>query len=714
MSDCYRWLSVWMCVLALCAPSVARGQTALFAAPEGASIAGLAVADGGAVYITLSDGGAFNQGSIVRRDADGQVTVLHSFRGPEGTRPLAAPSIGADGELYGTTSSGGANGYGTLFKLTRAGDLTVLHQFTLSQGGPSRAPLIQAADGGWRGVTWGVYRYEETEQGANTTTLSPGAVFALSPNGDFRALYYGLIMPSSGVTEVSTGDLYGLTPLVLGETNTSPAFSLGDVYRVTPRGIAYFGVAGPAQPFSPSGELVAAADGLLYGASQAAFEPGHVFRLTPAPAGGVVGYEQLTEEAVRGLALGSDGNLYGGGADGYVRVTTQGAVTPIAPYTAEIGRPTSTLRADADSGFFVASHNGLLRLTQTGDSEVLRHFGFQQGDELEQVIVTRDGNAYGTTRRGARYGFGALFHVATDGALHTLEAFREGRARSLATALATGADGAAYAVTNDDQPRLIRMQGSELTTLHVFSDFPRRERWYDHHEALQQGDDGAWYGTKPVAGWTPADAPYTSTDIYRFDPATGELTVLCNVTGEIGPLLQAASGRFFGVRIPWEAPETYQLFRVSRTGELTILHTFSSAPGGHVPISNLVQLESNIYGFARGIGSAPNILYRWTVDDELEIFYTFAQAVSATRIAFGSSAELYLSSPPDGIWPAGRANTYVLAASGKLQRVQEPNLGFVMTADGLAHRIAPLAQDGYSGFELAPIAPPPPAANALR
>lgn len=713
MSDCYRWLSVWMCMLALCAPSAVRAQTALFTAPEGASIAGLAVADGGAVYITLSDGGAFNRGSIVRRDADGGVTVLHSFRGPEGTRPLAAPTIGADGELYGTTSSGGANGYGTLFKLTRAGDLTILHQFTLSQGGPSRAPLLQAADGGWRGLTWGVYRYDEREERTDISPVSPGAVFELSPTGDFRTLYHGLLMPSSGLTQVDNGDLYGVTPLVPGETSESPAFSLGDVYRVTPRGVAYFGVAGPSQPFNPSGELVADSAGFLYGASRTAFEPGHVFRLTPAPAGGVVLYTRLTDQAVSGLALGGDGQLYGGGTHGYVRVTTEGVITPLAPYTPEIRRPTSALRADADGGFFIGSHDSLLRLTQAGAANAVRHFGYAQGDELEQVIVTRDGSTYGTTRRAGRYGFGALFHVAKDGRLHTLEAFQAGHVSSLATALVEGEDGAAYAVTNDDRPRLIRMSGGELTTLHTFDDFPRRTRWYDHHEALQQGDDGAWYGTKPVAGWTPTDAPYTATDIYRFDPATGTLTVLSNVTGEIGPLLRAASGRLFGVRIPWEAPETYELFRVSLTGELTILHRFASGPDGHVPTSNLVQLGNSIYGFARGNGTRHNIIYRWTIDDELEVFYTFAQAVSATRLAFGPDAELYLSSPPAGIWPTARADSYVLAASGELQKLQEPNLGVIATADGAILRIAPLSQDGYSGFELSPVAPPS-AANLIR
>jgi uncharacterized repeat protein (TIGR03803 family) len=50
-------------------------------------------------------------------DKAGTVTVLHTFTGPDGSKPLAALVQGADGGLYGSTVVGGAFGLGVLFRI---------------------------------------------------------------------------------------------------------------------------------------------------------------------------------------------------------------------------------------------------------------------------------------------------------------------------------------------------------------------------------------------------------------------------------------------------------------------------------------------------------------------------------------------------------------------------------------------------------------------
>jgi uncharacterized repeat protein (TIGR03803 family) len=59
-------------------------------------------------------------GVVYRMDTAGTVTLLHTFTGPDGSKPWAALAQGADGQLYGSTVVGGAFGLGVLFRVDRA------------------------------------------------------------------------------------------------------------------------------------------------------------------------------------------------------------------------------------------------------------------------------------------------------------------------------------------------------------------------------------------------------------------------------------------------------------------------------------------------------------------------------------------------------------------------------------------------------------------
>jgi hypothetical protein len=47
----------------------------------------------------------------------GTVSVLHTFNGPDGSSPYAAPTPAPDGGLYGTTFVGGEAGRGVAYRL---------------------------------------------------------------------------------------------------------------------------------------------------------------------------------------------------------------------------------------------------------------------------------------------------------------------------------------------------------------------------------------------------------------------------------------------------------------------------------------------------------------------------------------------------------------------------------------------------------------------
>lgn len=85
-------------------------------------VSGLIEGRDGFLYGTAPIGGqpvtaSSRYGVVYRMDKDGAVSVLHTFTGPDGMRPLAALVQGADGGLFGSTVVGGTSGLGALFRI---------------------------------------------------------------------------------------------------------------------------------------------------------------------------------------------------------------------------------------------------------------------------------------------------------------------------------------------------------------------------------------------------------------------------------------------------------------------------------------------------------------------------------------------------------------------------------------------------------------------
>jgi uncharacterized repeat protein (TIGR03803 family) len=299
--------------------------------PRGA----LVVGPDGSVYGTTFSGGPNSAGTVFRVSPDGTFTTLASFGDARGANPECQLFLDQDGTLYGTASEQGTGGFGTIFKLPHGGDPSILGSFDDSNGATPEDGLFLASDGNFYGTT------------AFGGASGAGTVFRITPRGDLTSLASfnsaNGAFPAGTLTQGTDGNLYGTT------SSGGAIYPYGTIFKITMDGVlTSLREFQPPDGYSPSGKLISAPDGSLYGATRfggtATNTPvggafGTVFRFTPAGA-----YSQLAvfknadgAQPLAPLAFGPGGNLYGattfGGVEGagtIFRVVLAPGLTAIA------------------------------------------------------------------------------------------------------------------------------------------------------------------------------------------------------------------------------------------------------------------------------------------------------------------------------------------------------------------------------------------------
>ncbi len=324
----------------------------------------------GDLYGTAPDGGKNGYecghyvgcGVVFRASPSGKSKVLYKFDGVDGRSPYSGLTLGTDGTFYGTTTWGGTKGYGIIFKITNRGGLTTLYSFTGGTDGayPYASP-IQGADGNFYGTT------------------TSGTAYKITPSGVFTSLDSIPSGSAAPLLQASDGNFYGTT-------GGGGKYSLGTVFKITPKGIVK----------------------IVYNFG--------VKRRGPGP-----------------LTLGNDGNLYGttyeGGStnEGVVfKLTPQGAITVLHNFGDPnypndgyygIGALQGGLVQATDGNFYGATYNGgtlgygvIFRITQAGVYSILYNFDGTHGGVGMGLVQHTNGKIYGlvgggTYNKGVVYSF---------------------------------------------------------------------------------------------------------------------------------------------------------------------------------------------------------------------------------------------------------------------------------------------------------------------
>ncbi len=378
-------------------------------------------------------------------------TQLHNFDGTDGANPNAALVQATDGNLYGTTATGGANsciilevnGCGTVFKITPSGTLTTLHSFDFTDGAGPNA-LIQATDGNFYGIT--------EEGGANTTCNSDygcGTIFKITPSGTVTTLYNFCSQsdcpdgewPLAGLVQATDGNLYG--------TTSGGANAAGTVFKITSSGTLttlyrFCSQSGCTDGTVPSGTLVQATDGNLYGttgADGANGRGGTVFRITPRGTLTTL-YSFCSQDGCadgsvpNALIQATGGNFYSttylGGAYDYgtvFKITPRGTLTTLYSFCSQSGCPDGRLPSvglmqATDGNFYgttplrgIHSQGGtVFKITPRGRLTKLYSFctqsGCPDGNGAAGLTQATNGELYGTTGGGGAYSDGTVFSLS--------------------------------------------------------------------------------------------------------------------------------------------------------------------------------------------------------------------------------------------------------------------------------------------------------------
>lgn len=219
------------------------------------------------------------------------------------------------------------------------------------------------------------------------------------------------------------------------------------------------------------------------------------------------------------------------------------------------------------------------------------------------------------------------------------------------------ADGVFYGSTYTGGPNgggtLFRITAAgELSTLFAFGNNTTAFEGSAPNSALIRAADGFVYGTTSMGGDLGGGVAGGYGTVFRLSES-GTLSTLHTFTGPdgaqpFGPLLEASDGSFYGTTIGGGNGGTGTIFRLTSAGTLTTLYSFASdaSDGSQVQAALVEGPDHALYGTTSsggyGVpGNGGGTVFRITLDGQLTTLHRFAYGDAAGPVVFGSDGALY-------------------------------------------------------------------------
>jgi uncharacterized repeat protein (TIGR03803 family) len=229
----------------------------------------------------------------------------------------------------------------------------------------------------------------------------------------------------------------------------------------------------------------------------------------------------------------------------------------------------------------------------------LAHFSGEEGEPTAGLIPGRDGAYYGTTRSGGIYAQGSIFKLTVHGSavsFDTLHAFKGPDGAAPAAPLVEASDGFFYGTTSaggsSGAGTVFRID--RRGRVHVLSSFDGITSGRAPTAALIQATDGLLYGTTFGGG------AGNSGTVFRLD-RSGAITVLhafdywSTGASSQAPLLQARDGLLYGTTSAGGTSGQGVLFSIDTGGSLRVLHSFNERTTGSIPATGVIQARDGLF-----------------------------------------------------------------------------------------------------------------------
>jgi uncharacterized repeat protein (TIGR03803 family) len=283
-------------------------------------------------------------------------------------------------------------------------------------------------------------------------------------------------------------------------------------------------------------------------------------------------------------------------------------------------------------------HGALFSMTAQGDFSLLHSFsGELDGSQPNTLFRDPDGHIYGATAFGGpESDYGVLFSVGADGTPTVVHNFSAEDGGQVGPSRVQFKQGSFYgtAISGGSGTVFRFTPPSTVETLRAFE-------WSDPAQVgpmfgLSKAN-GVFYGTTYPELSIPGMPMYGT--VFRITDS-GELTVLYTFTGgadgsrPVGPPVRAADGNFYGVASEGGEFGCGTIYRIDAAGAFTVVHAFTGnwdAPaaidgGGCMPFAALVKGKDGwLYGSTYGGGGefGLGLIFRLSVSGELEVLHRF-------------------------------------------------------------------------------------------
>jgi uncharacterized repeat protein (TIGR03803 family) len=234
----------------------------------------------------------------------------------------------------------------------------------------------------------------------------------------------------------------------------------------------------------------------------------------------------------------------------------------------------------------------VFEVSASGKESTLYSFkGGTDGSGPAAALIAVNGELYGTTTGGGKFGGGTAFKVSTSGNESVIHTFRGGLDGAYPYAGLTALHGALYGTTfggglNYGMVFKMSMSGK----VHVIYSFnPNNGMDGNAPDTGVIALNGMLYGTTPYGGTNGYGAVYEVS-------TSGQERVLSSNVDDPQASLVAVNGEFYGTTYGGGIESQGTVFKMSTSGKESSLYNFGGNPDGSAPAAGLIAVNGVLYG----------------------------------------------------------------------------------------------------------------------